>query len=244
MSEQENRSPVFVTTHWSLVAAAADPTQFAAAREALEKLCRAYWFPVYGYVRSKGFSIHDAEDLTQEFFTRFIQSDALRSVSRDRGRFRAFLLASLNHFLSNEWDRLRAEKRGGGKPILSLDIASAEERLQMEPSTNVTPETLYQRRWALTLLDTVVGRLRDEMAQAGKGQSFQALCGFLADARGAVSYEEAAAELGMTEVAVRKVVQRLRQRYRELLREEVAQTVASPAEVLEELNYLLNTFTG
>ena len=221
---------------------AAGGSSSPASREALERLCRAYWFPLYGYVRAKGFSLHDAEDLTQEFFARFLASDALRTVSEERGRFRAFLLAALNHFLANEWDRLRAQKRGGGQSPFSFDAASAEERLQMEPSTDLTPERLYERRWALTLLDSVLERLRAEMIAAGKAAMFDALRGFLSDAAGAMSYPEAAARLGLTEAATRKSVQRLRQRYRELLREEVSHTVGAPHEVESELRHLLALF--
>jgi len=221
---------------------AAGGSSSPAAREALERLCRAYWFPLYGYLRSKGSTPHDAEDLTQEFFARFLASDALRTVSEERGRFRAFLLASLNHFLANEWDRLRAQKRGAGQTPLSLDAATAEERLRMEPGTDLTPERLYERRWTLTLLDTVLERLQTEMVAAGKTATFDALRGFLSDAAGAMSYTEAAARLDMTEAATRKAVQRLRQRYRELLREEVAHTVGAPHEVESELRHLLAVF--
>ncbi len=221
---------------------AAGGSSSPASRVALERLCRAYWFPLYGYVRSKGFSPHDAEDLTQEFFTRFLQSDALRTVSEERGRFRAFLLASLNHFLANEWDRLRAQKRGGDRAQWSLDAASAEQRLQLEPTTDVTPERLYEQRWALTLLNSVLERLRVEMAAAGKTTTFNALRGFLSDASGTLSYPEAAVRLALAEAATRKAVQRLRERYRELLREEVAHTVGSPHEVESELRHLLAIF--
>ncbi len=242
MALGSNASPgIFATTHWSVVLAAGGDAS-PAAREALERLCRAYWFPLYGYVRAKGFSREDAEDLTQEFFSKFLASDALRTVSQERGRFRAFLLASLNHFLANEWDRLRAEKRGGGHTLLSLDAASAEERLQIEPATDLTPERLYERRWALTLLDAVLERLRAEMIAAGKASLFEALRGFLSDAAGTLSYAEAAARLGMTEAATRKSVQRLRERYRELLRAEVAHTVGAPHEVESELRHLLAIF--
>jgi RNA polymerase sigma-70 factor (ECF subfamily) len=233
---------MFATTHWSMVLAAGGSSS-PSAREALERLCRAYWFPLYGYVRSKGFSPQDAEDLTQEFFSRFLASDALRTVSQERGRFRAFLLASLNHFLANQWDRLRAQKRGGNRARLSLDAASAEQRLQLEPATDVTPDRLYECRWALTLLDAVLERLRAEMIAAGKLATFDALRGFLSDAAGTLSYAEAAARLGLTEVATRKSVQRLRQRYRELLREEVAHTVGAPHEVESELRHLLGVFS-
>lgn len=213
------------------------------AREALERLCRAYWFPLYAHVRAKGFGPEDAEDLTQEFFARFLVSNALRTVSQEGGRFRAFLLASLNHFLANEWDRLRAEKRGGGQKVLTFDAASAEERLKMEPVTNLTPERLYERRWAAALLQTVLERLRSELTTAGKATVFDSLHGFLSDSGEALLYPQAAARLGLTEPATRKTVQRLRQRYRELLREEVALTVATPHEVEEELKHLLDLFS-
>jgi RNA polymerase sigma-70 factor (ECF subfamily) len=214
------------------------------AHEALERLCRSYWFPLYAHVRSKGFSPHDAEDLTQEFFARFLATNALRTLSQERGRFRAFLLASLNHFLANEWERLRAQKRGSGQTILSLDAASAERRLQMEPATEVTPERLYDRLWASTLVQRVLERLHAEMIAVGKGTQFDALRAFLSDAAGALSYAEAAARLNLTEAATRKCVQRLRQRYRESLREEVAHTVGAPHEIEVELRYLVSVFTA
>ena len=241
MSASDEAPGIFGTTHWSLVLAAGGDSS-PLAREALERLCRAYWFPLYAHVRAKGFSPHDAEDFTQEFFTRFLASNALRTVSQDRGRFRAFLLASLNHFLANEWDRLRAQKRGGGKRPMALHTASAEERLQMEPATDLTPERLYERRWATALLQMVLERLQIEMISAGKGSLFESLAGFLSDVAGALSYAQAAAILGLTEAATRKSVQRLRQRYRELLREEVAHTIAAPHEVEDELKHLLGIF--
>ena len=243
MNPAPHQPGIFATTHWSVVLAAGGDSS-PAVRDALERLCRAYWFPLYGYVRSKGFNPHDAEDLTQEFFARFLSSNALRTVSEERGRFRAFLLASLNHFLANEWDRLKAQKRGGGRTALSLDAASAEERLQIEPATDCTPERLYERRWALTVLESVLDPLRDEMNAAGKSASFDALRPFLSDAAGAMSYADAVARLGVTEAATRKAVQRLRERYRELLREEVAHTVGAPHEVESELRDLLNVFTA
>jgi len=183
MNVSGQSATIFATTHWTLVLTAgadSSPT----AREALEELCSSYWFPLYGYVRSKGFGPHDAEDLTQEFFARFLASNALRMVSKERGRFRAFLLAALNHFLANEWDRLRAQKRGGGKRILAFDAASAEERLKMEPATDLTPERLYERRWATALLEAVLQRLRSEMISTGKASMFDALRGFLSPTEG------------------------------------------------------------
>ena len=213
-------------------------------RVALEWLCRSYWFPLYAHVRAKGFSPHDAEDLTQEFFARFLQTNPLRTVSQERGRFRAFLLASMNHFLGNEWDRRRAQKRGGGQRALSLDADSAEQRLQIEPASELTPERLYDRLWASTLLESVLARLKSEMSDAGKSTQFDVLRGFLSDTANALSYEDAATRLRLTEAATRKCVQRLRQRYRELLREEVAHTVAAPHEIDSELRYLLSVFTA
>ncbi len=240
MCADEN-SGVFASTHWSVVLAAGGESS-PSAREALDRLCHGYWFPLYGYVRSKGFSPHDAEDLTQEFFTRFLASNSLRTVREERGRFRAFLLASMNHFLANEWERLRAQKRGGGKPLLSFDAATAEERLKMEPATNLTPGRLYDQRWVLTLLDAVLERLRAEMAAAGKATMFDELRPFLSDAKGTMTYPKVAARLGLAEAATRKAVQRLRSRYRELLREEVAQTVCAPHEVEAELRHLFAAF--
>jgi RNA polymerase sigma-70 factor (ECF subfamily) len=242
VNQPEPTPGIFATTHWSVVLAAGGDSS-PLAQEALERLCRAYWFPLYAHVRGRGFSPEDAEDLTQEFFARFLPSNALRAVSQEHGRFRAFLLASLNHFLANEWDRLRAQKRGGGQKVLAFDSASAEERLKMEPVTKLTPERLYERRWAAALLETVLARLRSEMATAGKTSVFDALQGFLWDSARALSYPEAAGRLGLTEPATRKTVQRLRQRYRDLLREEVALTVAAPHEVEEELKYLLGLFS-
>jgi DNA-directed RNA polymerase specialized sigma24 family protein len=241
--QMPEQSVIFATTRWSVVLAATGEPGLG-AREALEKLCGVYWFPLYGFVRSKGFSPHDAEDLTQQFFLRFLASDALFAVSKERGRFRAFLLASLNHFLANEWDRLRAQKRGGGKIPFSFDAASAEERLRMEPVTDLTPELLYERRWARMLLHSVLERLRAEMVAGGKSTLFDTLRGFLSDTRETLSYSQAAARLGMTEPAARKAVQRLRSRYRELLRQEVAQTVASPHEIESELRHLFAVFAS
>lgn len=232
---------IFATTQWSVVLAARGSPS-PAAQVALDRLCSVYWYAIYAYVRSKQFSPHEAEDLTQEYFGRLLASDALRIVSERRGRFRAFLLASLNHFLANEWDRLRAQKRGGGRTLLSLDAVSAEDRLRFEPVTDLSPDRLYDRRWALALLDRVLERLRAEMAAAGKAMQFDALRGFLSDVRGTLSYGEAAARAELSEATTRQAVHRLRVRYRDLLREEVAQTVAAPHEAEDELRQLLAAF--
>jgi RNA polymerase sigma-70 factor (ECF subfamily) len=227
----------FVTTHWSVVLAAGrgDSTR---ARDALAELCRSYWYPLYAYTRRRGCSPHDAQDLTQEFFARLLERQDLAQVSPERGRFRSFLLASLNHFLANEWDKARAAKRGGGQPLLRLDGASAEGRYALEPAGDDTPETLFDRQWALTLLERVLARLREEFGAAGKTRLFDRLKDSMAGERGDAGYAQAAAELGMTEGNVKVAVHRLRKRYRERLREEIAQTVVSPAEVEEEIRHL------
>ncbi len=233
---------VFATTHWSVVLAAGDST-VPGAREALEKLCRTYWYPLYAYVRRCGHDAPDAQDLTQEFFARFLESKALRDVSREKGRFRAFLLAAMNHFLANEWKRGQTLKRGGAVSIISLDETTAEERYRLEPATDLTPEKIYQQRWALTLLDQVLVRLREEHVAAGTGELFERLRVFLSDAKGAMSYAEAAAKTGLSEAAARQTVHRLRRRYRELLRAEIAHTVSSPQEIDEEIRHLFAVFS-
>jgi RNA polymerase sigma-70 factor (ECF subfamily) len=210
--------------------------------DALERLCRAYWYPLYAYIRRRGYDSHEAQDLTQEFFARFLESKALCGIRRTKGRFRSFLLASLNHFLANEWNRARALKRGGGVQFVSIDENAAEERYRLEPVTGVTPEKLFERRWVLALLDEVLVRLRDEWCEQGEGARFDHFRVFLADLKGAKPYAEVAAQTGLTEAAARQAVRRLRLRYRELLREEIAHTVSSPLEVDEEIRYLFAAF--
>jgi RNA polymerase sigma-70 factor (ECF subfamily) len=233
--------PIFATTHWSVVLTASSPA-VPEARQALEELCRAYWYPLYAYVRRRGHDAHQAQDLTQEFFTRFLASDALSSVNQEKGRFRSYLLAAMNHFLTNEWKRGQTLKRGAAITLLSLDEAVAEERYQLEPATELTPEILYERRWTLTLLDQVLPRLRDEYAAAGKGELFDQLRMYLSDAKGALSYADAAARIGLNESAARQAVHRLRKRYRELIRAEIAQTVSDPQEIDDEIRHLFEIF--
>ncbi len=237
------RSPVFVTTHWSVVltAGGSDTTR---ARQALEKLCQAYWYPLYAYVRRRGFSPPDAEDLTQEFFARFLEHEWVANADREKGRFRSFLLSAMNHFLANEWDKARAQKRGGGAALLPLEFGTAETRYCQEPADNVTPEQHFERRWALTLLETVTGRLRAEYEQDGKGELFAALNPCLVGDRTAQPYEELAKKLGFSEGTVKSAVHRLRQRYRQLLREEIMHTVAGSGEVEEELRHLVVVLAG
>ncbi len=207
--------------------------------EALEALCHAYWYPLYAYVRRQGHSPHDAQDLTQEFFARLLQKDYLLAADREKGRFRTFLLVALKRFLANEWDRSRAQKRGGGHVHLSLDTSTAETRYQTEPARDLPPDRIYERRWALTLLDQSLARLRGEFVAAGKTREFDELKVFLTAEKGAISHADVASRLGLTEGAVRVAVHRLRRRYREIFREEVAQTVSHPQEIEEEIRHLL-----
>lgn len=237
------RGPVFVTTHWSVVlnAGRSDSTH---ARAALEKLCKTYWHPIYAFVRRQGHSPHDAQDLTQEFFARLLEKNSLGDVDPCRGRFRSFLLASLKHFLANEWDRARAQKRGGGQVLIPIDAKSAESSRGFDPADNLTAEKIFERRWALTLLELVLQRLGEEYVGDGKEQLFERLKPTLTEASRTVPYSEIAARLGVSEGAVKVAVHRLRQRYRELVREEIAQTVAAPAEIEAEIRYLITVMSG
>jgi RNA polymerase sigma factor (sigma-70 family) len=227
----------FATTHWSVVLTAqrSDSTR---AQAALSNLCRAYWYPLYVFVRRQGHSPHDAQDLTQEFFARLLAKNYLAEVVRERGKFRSFLLTALKHFLANEWDRACAAKRGGGQTTISLNETDAEGRYQLEPPDTLTAEKIFDRRWATTLLDQVVARLRDEYAQAEKLELYEALKGCLTIESRAAPYAQLAVQLNMSEGAVKVAAHRLRQRYRVVLREEIAQTVSSQAEVEEELRHL------
>ena len=234
------RSPLFTTTHWSVVLAAGegDSPQAAAA---LEHLCRTYWYPLYGYVRRRDYRPEDAQDLTQEFFTHLLEKQAFRQLEREGGKFRSFLLTALNHFLANEWARRNTLKRGGRLGRFSLDELEPETRYQFEPADEVTPETFFERRWAATLLEQVMNRLRDEFARDGKAELFQRLQPCLTGAEQMLPYAELARLLGMTENAVKMAVHRLRKRYGELLRAEIVQTVATPQEVEEEIHHLIAT---
>jgi len=233
---------VFVTTHWSVVLAAGrnDTTR---AHDALAELCETYWYPLYAYIRQRGYSPHDAQDLTQEFFARLLEKNTLRIITQDKGRFRSFLLSALNHFLVDEWKKARAQKRGGGQ-IVSLDVCDGERRFVREPMDALTPEKLYEQNWALALLETVYSQLQREYEGAGKGALFAELKSCLTGTRHSVPYAELAVRLNMAENTVKTSVHRLRQRYRELLRAEVAHTVASPADVEEELRCLFRALAG
>ena len=214
------------------------------ADAALDELCRTYWYPLYAYVRRRGNTRQDAEDLTQDFFARLLGKNYLASVDRGRGKFRAFLLATLKNFLANEWDRSRRQKRGGGAMILSLDWQDADSRYEVEPPDKLSPDKLFDRAWAVTLLERVVTRLRGEYAGDRKAAIFEQLHPFLMLGKNAIPYPDAARSLGLTEGAVRVAVHRLRRRYRELLRDEVGQTLADAASIDEEMNALLGAFAA
>ena len=228
----------FVTTHWSVVLAARQQDS-PAGTQALAKLCSVYWYPLYAYVRRRGHQEQDAQDLTQEFFARLFQKNFLQKVSPDKGRFRSFLLASLKHFLANEWDRTQTQKRGGGGTLVPLDWQIAENRYALESIDKATPEALYERRWALTLMEQVMKRLRQEYAQNEKSGLFDELKGFLSGEDTSLTYVELAAQLCVSQSAVKMAVLRLRQRYGQLLRQEIAQTVSTPEEIEEEIRHLI-----
>lgn len=211
---------------------------------ALEELCRTYWYPLYAYVRHRGHSPADAEDLTQAFFARFLEKNYLASLDSNRGRFRAFLLASLKHFLANEWDRSQRQKRGGGATLLSLDYQGADTRYQIDPPDNLSPDKLFDRAWATTLLERVIDRLREENAAEGRAGQFEHLKSFLMVGSNDIPYAEVATALAMSEGNVRVAVHRLRKRYRELLKQEIVQTLADPAQAEEEMRALMSAFSN
>lgn len=233
---------IFATTHWTVVLAAGEQHTEQSDR-ALATLCQMYWHPLYTYVRRRGHSPHDAEDLTQEFFARLLARKDVATVSPERGKFRAYLLAAINHFLSDEWDKARAQKRGGGK-VIHLDTAVAESLYAQGHADNLEPERLYDQRWAITVLEAVYRQLRREFDRDGKAAVFEALRFSLMGERSAVPYADLAKKLNMSESAVKVAVHRLRQRYRQVLREMVAGTVLSPDEVDEEMRYLLRAVAG
>jgi len=227
----------FAATHWSVVLTLAqrNAPEFAAA---FAKLCRAYWYPFYAHIRQRGHSPEDAQDLTQSFFLHLLVRKPFAGLDPSKGRFRSFLLAALNLFLADQRDRQRALKRGGDREFVSLDAREAEARYGLEPRDERSPDRLFERRWALALLDQVLVRLEQDYAASDRAELFQRLKPFLVEGAHAGSWSEVAGELGLTEGAVKKAVQRLRQRYGLLFREEIAHTLGDPAEVEEELRYL------
>ena len=239
MSEDQRRRASFPTTRITLIHAARSGSG-TQAQEALAALCRAYWYPIYAYVRRLGYPADEAEDLTQGFFTRVLEKHYLRDFQRERGRFRSFLLVSLKHFVANERDWAQAQKRGGGQTALALDdvLQDAERRYSLEPRDSVTPERIFERQWALAVLTRVQDLMVQEAAAAGTHAQFERLKGLLVG-EDDIGYRALAAELDTTEGALKVAVHRLRQRFKERLREEIAETVASPDEVGDELRYLL-----
>jgi len=235
--------PWFATTHWSVVLASRDHDP-ARARDALEQLCTVYWYPLYAFLRRRGHQPADAEDLVQGFIEHLLEHRFFEAADPHRGRFRSYLLASLNHFVADTADRAGRLKRGAGKPLLSLDTAVAERRYALEPADPCNPEQLFERRWALTLLDTVLHRLETEAAESGRTNLFRQIKGVLLGDRGGVPYVELAPQLGISEAALTMTVHRLRRRYRELVREEIAHTVSRPVEIDEEMRHLFQVLGG
>lgn len=228
-----------VTTHWSVVLQAGD-SRSPERSEAMEKLCRAYWRPLYAYVRRRGFREEEAKDLTQGFFARLLARNDLALADAERGRFRTFLLSALQNFLVNEWDKTQRLKRGGGTMCFSLDDADAEARFQHELATQLPQETLFDRGWAEAVMDAVMKRFRGELAAGGDTARFEAVQPFLLGGESAGSYAEAAARLGISETGARSIVHRFRKRYRELIRAEIAHTVADPDEIDGEVRHLFS----
>jgi len=238
--EQNDR---FRTTKWSMVLAARD-AQDPRSREALASLCEQYWFPLYVFVRRQGHGHDQALDLTQGYFMTLMEKDFLGDVQREAGKFRSFLLATMKHFLSHEREKARALKRGGGQPVVSLDAAAAQQRLELEPMHEQTPDKAYEKQWALTVLDLIQRRLRHEFVTEGKIDEFNELAPFLAGQGAGKPYREVASALRTTEAAVKMGVLRLRRRFGKLLREEIAQTVREEGEIEGEIKYLLSVVRG
>ena len=230
----------FRTTHWSLVRAASGshPDESLLA---LEILCRSYWYPVYAHIRRWGYQAEDAQDLTQGFFAELLEKQRLAKADEQRGRFRSFLLASVNHFLTHERDKSNTLKRGGGQSSFSLDALDPEERYQMEPRTEATPEMYFDQQWAHTILDRVLDTLRSEMDLAGQVQRFDIMKHFLLGERGEMTLAEAAQRLGMGETAVKSAIHRLRTRFRDLFMEEIAETLIDPSDLEGEVRHLLRS---
>lgn len=231
----------FATTHWSLIVAARDRAA-PEARQALESLCAVYWYPLFAFVCKQGYPEAQAQDLTQEFFARLLEKEYLRAADRGRGRFRAFLLTCLRHFLANQADHAAALKRGGGRDLLSLDFDDAVERYRTEPSHALTAEKLYERRWALALLEQALGRVREEYTRTGKASLFEELKSCLVG-DGAAPSREVADRLGLSPGAVKVAAHRLRRRYQELLREEIGRTVTDPGEIEDEIRALFQALS-
>ena len=229
----------FATTHWTVVLDAVQngPSK---ASEAMAQLCHTYWYPLYAYVRRKGYPAPDAQDLTQEFFARLLAGNILGGLDRQKGKFRSFLLGAFEHFLAREWRRAQAQKRGGGQTLFSLDAVNAENRYLLEPTDDLSPEKIFDWRWANTLLEQAMARLRQDCQVEGKASLFEKAESLLSGDNTAESYAEIAASLDMSEAAFKMAVLRLRRRYGELVRAEIAQTVSTPEAAADELRYLFS----
>ena len=236
-SENGSRAEVFNTTHWSVVLQAGGNDSPQAA-DALATLCRAYWFPLYAYVRRQGHTVEDAQDFTQAFFARLLERKSFQLADRNRGRFRTFLLTSLKYFLINEWRKGNCDKRGGGQQIISLDAEATETRFQAEPADNRTPDKAFERQWAMAVLNRVLDQLQAEFAATGRGPLFEELKSSLTGEENENSYAEIGRRLGMTEGNLKVMVHRLRRRYREVLRKEICMTVTDPDLVDVEIREL------
>jgi RNA polymerase sigma factor (sigma-70 family) len=234
--------PRFATTRWSVISAAgksSSPQQ----KEALEILCQSYWFPLYAYLRRRGYDTHQAEDFTQAFFAHILEKKDLETADPKYGKFRSFLLVRLKYFLSDQRDRAQAKKRGGGKKVISLSIQNAEGQYKLEPAIQLSPEMLFEKSWALTVLDRTMDRLETEMADKNKQNLFDCLKVYLTTDKDVIPYQDMATELEMTEGSVRVAVHRLRRRYRKLLRDEIAQTVDNEDKIDEEMGCLFAALT-
>ena len=229
--------PQFTTTRWSVILAATEADS-ALAQDALEKLCRLYWYPLYAFTRRRGYGPEDAQDLTQGFFERLIEKNYVRQADRSRGKFRTFLLTAFNHFLADEWDRSQRIKRGGAHLFTSLDAATAEERYRLEPTDRLDAAKLFERKWATTLLERALARLEETFGTAQQKDTFRELSPFLIGEQGDETHSQIAARLGTTADAIKMSVSRMRARYREILREEILHTVSSPEQAEEEYRAL------
>lgn len=234
------QNAAFATTSWSIVVAAAHQSS-RDSRRALESLCGAYWHPLYAYVRRRVPDVNEAQDLTQAFFAELLEKNYVGSATPERGRFRSFLLTAFKHFLAKEWDKAKAQKRGGGRAPISLDFQTADSTLRVDPAAGLTAEQFYDQQWAIALLGQILERLKGEFDGAGKARQFEELKAFIIGDHAGMTYAQPAAALNVTEAAAKKAASRMRRRYRELLREEIAQTVVGPDEVEDEIRNLFAT---
>lgn len=230
----------FATTQWSIVLAAGHRSS-PDADQALASLCATYWYPLYAYVRRRVSDVGEAQDSTQAFFVELLDKNYVRPATPERGRFRAYLLTSFKHFLSHQWEKAKAQKRGGGRTPISLDFDVGDSRFRLEPCTHMTADEFYERQWAVALLHQVMDRLRHELASTGKANQFDLLKDFIIGEHPDITYADVAAKLGTTAAAAKMAASRMRRRYRQLLRDEIAQTVASPSEVDQEIRDLFAT---